>query len=326
MAVPKIFISSTYYDLKQERSNLAEFIKSLGYEPVLHERAGVTYTQNEPLENSCYSEIQNCDILVCIFGNHFGSVSAENNYSITMNELKSAMKDRKKIFIYIMNNVYVENETYLKNKDNINFNPAFADNIRIHEFIADLKQTVKNNPIVPFNDTSDIIENLKLQFAGMFQRLLTQEATLTSSKTMYDLQETADSMKSILFNFVNQQEGLVEKFNSTIFANNAPLQIIRYRLGLSKAFLIINDLETLDEFMSLIGFIQDKGELNYKRSYFKNDGKTQKILNLTEELFNEEGTFNDIRKKDLLNQYIIWKETTIENNENDNENDDDIPF
>lgn len=49
MAIPKVFISSTYYDLKQERDNIARFIKDLGYEPIMHERAGVTYTQNEPV-------------------------------------------------------------------------------------------------------------------------------------------------------------------------------------------------------------------------------------------------------------------------------------
>ena len=31
MAIPKVFISSTYYDLKQERDNIARFIKDLGY-------------------------------------------------------------------------------------------------------------------------------------------------------------------------------------------------------------------------------------------------------------------------------------------------------
>ena len=118
MAIPKVFISSTYYDLKQERDNIARFIKDLGYEPIMHERAGVTYTQNEPLEKDCYNEIENCEILVCIIGNHFGSQSLGNDYSITMNELKSAMKDRKKIFIFIAKDVFVENETYLKNRDN----------------------------------------------------------------------------------------------------------------------------------------------------------------------------------------------------------------
>lgn len=322
MAAPKIFISSTYYDLKQERSNIADFIKSLGYEPVMHERAGVTYTQTETLEKDCYIEIQNCDILVCIIGNHFGSQSEGNDYSITMNELIAAKKDRKKIFTFILNNVYVENDTYLKNKGNSNFTPAYADNLKIHEFISDIRQNFNKSPIIPFTSTADIIENLKLQFAGMFQRLLAQEATLTNSKTMYDLQETADNMKTILADFVNQQELMVQKFNSAVFANKMPFQIIRTHLGLNRAFLIIDDLDTFDEFMELIGFVQDKSDLVYKRSYFKNNGNVQQILNLSDELFDENNSFKDIRNKLLLNEYILWEEKAIKTFDDDS----DIPF
>ena len=37
MAVPRVFVSSTCYDLKYIRENLKYFIRSLGYEPVLSE-------------------------------------------------------------------------------------------------------------------------------------------------------------------------------------------------------------------------------------------------------------------------------------------------
>ena len=97
MAAPRVFISSTYYDLKQVRNNIGDFIKDLGYEPVMHERSGVAYTQNDPLEFDCYHELASCDIVICIIGNHFGSKSSENELSITMNELKTAIKNKKKI-------------------------------------------------------------------------------------------------------------------------------------------------------------------------------------------------------------------------------------
>ncbi len=38
MARPRVFISSTFYDLKQVRSDLERFINDMGYDPVLHER------------------------------------------------------------------------------------------------------------------------------------------------------------------------------------------------------------------------------------------------------------------------------------------------
>ena len=49
MAVPRVFISSTYYDLKQVRNNIGAFIKGLGYETVMHEKSEVAYSQNVPL-------------------------------------------------------------------------------------------------------------------------------------------------------------------------------------------------------------------------------------------------------------------------------------
>ena len=49
MAAPKIFISSTYYDLRQSRENIEAFIKSIGYEPIMHERLTIPYTPERPL-------------------------------------------------------------------------------------------------------------------------------------------------------------------------------------------------------------------------------------------------------------------------------------
>ena len=113
MAAPRVFISSTFYDLKQVRNNIGDFIKSLGYEPVMHEHSGVAYSQTTPLENDCYHELASCDIVVCIIGNHFGSKSLENDLSITMNEIQNAIKNKKKVYIFIANDVYTENRTYL---------------------------------------------------------------------------------------------------------------------------------------------------------------------------------------------------------------------
>ena len=37
MAKPRVFISSTFYDLRQVRQDLDQFIMSLGYEPIRNE-------------------------------------------------------------------------------------------------------------------------------------------------------------------------------------------------------------------------------------------------------------------------------------------------
>ena len=77
-------------------------------------------------------KISTCDIIVCILGNHFGSKSSENAMSITMNELDVAIKHKKKIYVFISNDVYIENRMYEINKDNGSFKSAYTDNIKIH--------------------------------------------------------------------------------------------------------------------------------------------------------------------------------------------------
>ena len=47
MARPRVFISSTFYDLKQVRSDLERFVKDMGYDPVRHERGHIPYGSKE---------------------------------------------------------------------------------------------------------------------------------------------------------------------------------------------------------------------------------------------------------------------------------------
>jgi len=37
MAIPRVFISSTYYDLRHVRNDLEVFLRNLGYDPVMHD-------------------------------------------------------------------------------------------------------------------------------------------------------------------------------------------------------------------------------------------------------------------------------------------------
>ena len=41
MARPQVFISSTYFDLKSVREDLARFLKELGYDSIRHELGAV---------------------------------------------------------------------------------------------------------------------------------------------------------------------------------------------------------------------------------------------------------------------------------------------
>ena len=90
MAKPRIFISSTFYDLRQIRAELDMFIESLGYEPIRNEEGDIPYGKDEALEEYCYKEIKGIDVLISIIGGRFGSESKRNNSSISQIELRTA--------------------------------------------------------------------------------------------------------------------------------------------------------------------------------------------------------------------------------------------
>lgn len=64
MAIPRIFISSTFYDLKHVREGLRNYIESLGYEAVLFEEGDILYKPKEKLDKSAYKEIENTQLVV----------------------------------------------------------------------------------------------------------------------------------------------------------------------------------------------------------------------------------------------------------------------
>lgn len=320
MAVPRVFISSTYYDLKQVRFIIGDFVKNLGYEPVMHERSGVAYTQNEPLEKDCYHELASCDIVICIIGNHFGSQSMGNELSITMNEIKEAIKRKKKVYIFIAKDVFIENRTYEQNKSSNNFKSAYTDDLRIHQFISELKNSVKVHVIESFETTDEITSTLKLQFAGLFQNLLAHDASLTESTTAYDLQESAAKIKDAIDELHNEQDEFLKKFESTVFTRIPTLRKIEKCLGLKKAAIFAKDVDTLDELMGAFGFESvDPDEIEDVRKYVKDPIVSDKIiLILKQALFNQDGTFKKNRIKSIIDENVIYK--TI------NSTDDELPF
>jgi hypothetical protein len=114
MAKPRIFISSTFYDLKHIRSSIENFIDILGYDAILSEKGSITYNPDIALDESCYREVQSCDIFVLSIGGRYGSpisteekLKVEDFYaryeSITKMEYESAIN--KDIPVYIQNSV-----------------------------------------------------------------------------------------------------------------------------------------------------------------------------------------------------------------------------
>lgn len=325
MALPKIFVSSTYYDLMHIRNDIETFIKNLGYEPILHERNNVTYNQIDTLEDSCYREIENCEILVCIIGNKFGTESNSNNYSITMKELQTAMTQQKKVYAFIQKDVSVENRVYLKNKDNKHFVPAVVDDIRVHDFIADLKSTVKNFPITDFESVNDIINSLRSQFAGLFQNLLQREMTLTESKTLYNLNSVSDKMNGMVDSMTSTNQEVLTMLSSTLFVTHELTQKLMNTLSISDYRVLIHNKTGMISFIESLGFTEDGDPFSteYKRTL----NTTKEYLKISENIFDEDD--NLVRYPDRETVEKAFEFRIVENQTSTEQidiNDDDLPF
>lgn len=218
MARTRVFISSTYYDLKYVRSALEIFILSLGYEAVLSESGAIAYSPDVPLDESCYREVTNVDMFVLIIGGRYGAEASgesnqkarspdENSFyaryeSITKKEYQAAIESGIPIYILIERSVNAEYYTFLKNKKNDNIQYAHVDSVNIFHFIDSVLSQARNNPKQTFDRYADIENWLREQWAGLFHDMLSRRSSQKQISSIADqvvqLSEANDTMKRYL--------------------------------------------------------------------------------------------------------------------------------
>ncbi|TEB41597.1 DUF4062 domain-containing protein, partial [Flavobacterium circumlabens] len=116
MANPRIFISSTCYDLSQIRDNLSEFITSCNYETVLSERGDIFYHPDLHTHECCVNEIENCNMFILVIGGRFGgNYISDPKKSITNAEYEAARVKNLPVFTFIKREVYEDHRLYQKN-------------------------------------------------------------------------------------------------------------------------------------------------------------------------------------------------------------------
>src|SRR5712671_3356412 len=190
MAKPRVFVSSTYYDLKHIRASLELFIQSLGFEAILSEKGDIAYSPEIPLDESCFREAAAADIYVLVVGGRYGSEISETHKastkaaksfyeryeSITKREYASANNKRVPIYILVEKSVYAEYQTYRQNRSNQSVSYVHVDSVNIFNFIDEILSQPFNNPVQTFEKFSDIDGWLREQWAGLFRDLLNRRS------------------------------------------------------------------------------------------------------------------------------------------------------
>ncbi len=181
MALPRVFISSTCYDLSEVRDTLVTFIKSFGFEDALSERGDVFYHPDLHTHEACIREISNCHLLILIIGGRFGGTYiADTSKSIVNAEYESARELSIPVFTFVKKDVLHDHKLYERNKNNADITyPSIEKQEyakKIFEFINVVRKSPINNGLFDFQFSRDIEEILKKQWAGMFYEYLSDKA------------------------------------------------------------------------------------------------------------------------------------------------------
>jgi len=198
MARPRVFVSSTFYDLRQVRADLDRFIRSIGYEAVLNENGQIPYGKDEALEEYCYREVMTVDILVAVVGGRFGSPSQQSDYSITQKEIKTALANDKPVYVFVQREVHAEYDTYKRNKGNDSIVYAAVTDKKVYAFLEEIYSLPNNNPVAPFERSEDITEFLRAQWAGLFQRFLSEQTKKQEAKLVGSLAATTATLNELV--------------------------------------------------------------------------------------------------------------------------------
>lgn len=233
---PRIFVSSTFYDLKYVREDLSNFIRSHDFEPILFENGDIGYTPGEKLEKSCYDAMRNADMAVLIIGGNFGTESSEfvtidnkgieDYISITQQEFKTAVEDKVPMFVFIDSKVSGEYSIYLENEKKILKDPNHisfkaTSDIRIFKFIKSIFD-LRTISVCEFSRVSDIKEFLAKQWSDMFKKFLEHQK---------QLREIDSIKKSInkLENVVASMEIMMDAIGKNVLKESKEFENVKYK-------------------------------------------------------------------------------------------------
>lgn len=172
-APPRVFLSSTLYDLLQVRADIGSFVDALGYG--LLDSTDPRFFADPQVDTveACLREVRNSDMLILVIGGRYGSEVAGHTGSITNQEWELAHARGIPIFTFVERSVW-ESLRHWHNAPDGDYSAAVDDN-RVFEFIQAVTGRQRNNWVRPFDKAGEIVEILRHQWATMFGRGLREQ-------------------------------------------------------------------------------------------------------------------------------------------------------
>lgn len=282
MPSPKVFVSSTCYDLGMVREQMRSFLIGLGYEPIMSEYSDVLYDPRHHTHSNCLQEIPNADMVVLLVGSRFGGkaipealslIDLDNllnssfdvsvlddadKLSVTQLEVLKAIDSSIPVFAFVDEKVWHDHLVYEKNKElvgSIKFpsidKPESAK--FIFEFLNFLRQRTEGNSVIPFGKTEDIENHLRKQWSALFQRLLQEQRTnRTDERRSIFIAEQIEDLKTAVLSTIGSSQ-----------TRDVARGVIKYRrlndflrgLGFSTPDVITQSKGTFEELLKEAGIV-----------------------------------------------------------------------
>ena len=263
MATPRIFVSSTCYDLLEIRTNLRNFIQDFAYEPVMSEFGDIFYEFGSHIQDSALKEIEKAQMFILVIGNNYGSnyyKESEHKIipdSVTLKEFKTAVGISIPKIMFINKYVnydyknylralsdyagkYLNNDTSSDEKEDVDIRTKFDNSYhfpqpqykKIFRFLDVIYSLKFNNAILEFETFDDIKGQLKKQWAGFLYEKLSAE------KVIHD-KESEENTLTIIKNKISTIDSIIRDMVANA-KKDEKVQISLENVGESVA---INDLK-----------------------------------------------------------------------------------
>ncbi|MBX2976418.1 MAG: DUF4062 domain-containing protein [Ignavibacteriaceae bacterium] len=224
-----IFISSTDYNLKDLRAELARFLSELGYRPFLSSAEGFPDSSPilEPWE-SCLPVLDKCFVMVLIIDGNYGTplnwpnfkeYFNEDKYSPTHGEYLFGHKTRKRMLVFIRKSLMPHYQSYRTVLDNCKNDKDEAKKIltpTLPSYVSfetlEFINKVKTTKPIPWINEFDDITSVKKEIQ---RKMLNELAELFLIKNKH-FETVIDSFNKLLDSLsLDEQKKALSKINAT---------------------------------------------------------------------------------------------------------------
>jgi hypothetical protein len=162
--LPSVFLSSTFFDLRQVRADLSEFVEGqMGYRLLASEHASFPVDPSIDTIENCRRRIEDdADLFVLVVGSRYGSVPEGHNRSVTNIEYLTARAKGVPIYVFVHRDILALLPVW-------EANPAadfsrLVDTNELFRFVSEVRASDRVWSF-GFDLASDIVLALRTQFA-----------------------------------------------------------------------------------------------------------------------------------------------------------------